>query len=206
MRTLWFGSLRAFVNDARASAALELAIGAVALVSVAALCLDLYSSVEDDTAAARVAATMADYVSRGPDTDGGTLDGAALKHLGTFLHTHELAGSDIVFVVSAARKRPGHSQELLWTDDTLRFGDETRTAALAPGCSRVGGSPTTSAVSLKSLDYVEVIVEVCARRSGVGALIGGSIYRFYVLPARAPEKGLPAPQYTSRAGDEVESA
>ena len=189
---------RTFARGTRASAGIELAIGAIVLVSVAALCFELYSRVEADTAAGRVAATMADYVSRGPDTVGGTLDGKALEHLGAFLHAHELAGADIVFVVSASRVRAGHSHEVLWSDDTLRFGDATATAALAAGCSRAGGIPAAGAVSLSSLDEVQVVVEVCARPGGAGGLIAGDIYRLHVLPVRAPEKGLPAPVHAWR--------
>ena len=130
MRIPWSfatNTLRAFMLDARASAGIELAIGALVLVSVAALCFDLYSRVEADTNAARVAATMADYVSRGPDTDGGKLDGAALKKLGAFLHKHDLGGAaDLVFVVSAFQQPagdPAPAVKVLWTDNKLRFGD-----------------------------------------------------------------------------------
>ena len=72
MRPLRTGALRAFARDTRASAGIELALGAVALLSVAALCFDLYARVEADTVSGRLAATLADYVSRGPDTDAGT--------------------------------------------------------------------------------------------------------------------------------------
>ena len=197
MRVPWSGSLRTFVADTRASAGIELAIGAFVLLGVAALCFDLYSRVEADTAAARVAATMADYVSRGPDTTGGTLDGDALKALGAFLHKHELGTAvDLVLVVSALNL-PAGGAELLWSDNTLRFGDATATASLAAGCTRVGGRPV-SAGSRTNLDKVQVVVEACARRRGAGALFGGTIYRLVVLPARAIEKGLPAPVYAWR--------
>ena len=204
MRISWSGSLRAFVLGTRASAGIELGIGAAALLGVAALCFELYARVESDTAAARVAATMADYVSRGPDTNGGTLDGDALKKLGAFLHAHELGDAvDLVLVVSALHLSEG-GPKVLWSDDTLRFGGATndaavtaRLATLAAGCTRVNGQ-TASAGSLSKLDEVEVVVEACASRRGAGSLIGGTIYRLVVLPARAPEKGLPAPVYAWR--------
>lgn len=113
--------LRAFARGNRASAGVELAIGAAGLLAVAALCIDLYARVEADTGAARAAAAMADYVSRGPDTDDGTLDGSALQALGQFLHTHELhTNADVVFVVSAMRQgagTPPPAVEVLWSDD-----------------------------------------------------------------------------------------
>ena len=197
---------RAFARGTRASAGIELAIGASVLVSVAALCFDIYSRVEADIAAGRVAVTMADYVSRGPDTVGGTLDGRALKDLGAFLHEHEVgAGADLVFVVSAVRYPEGGGSEVLWSDDTLRFGDAAVTAALAAGCTRVEDRPA-SAWSPGNLDEVEVIVEVCVRPGGVGALVAGDIYRHYVLPVRAPEKGLPAPVHAWRTGGSAGAA
>ena len=205
MRMPRSGSLRAFVLDTRASAGLELGIGAMVLLGVAALCFNFYTRVEADTVAARVAATMADYVSHGPDTDGGTLDGKALKSLGAFLHAHELAGTDLVLIVSAVHYAESGIGAVLWSDDTLRFGDETVTAALAAGCTRVADRPA-SAGSLSNLDKVEVIVEVCARPGGVAAVFAGDIYRLHVLPARAPEKGLPAPVHAWRTGGAVARA
>ena len=210
MRIPWSGPLRAFVLGTRASAGLELAIGASVLVSVAALCFDLYSRVEADTAAARVAATMADYVSRGPDTDGGTLDGKALKDLGEFLYAHELNGAAAVFVVSALDWSEVGSSRLLWSDDTVRFGDATVTAALVAGCTRVSERARGGSGSLNRLDEVVVVVELCVRPSGAGSLTGrfvsGDIYRYHMLPVRAPEKGLPAPVHAWRVAGAVARA
>ena len=139
---------------------------------------------------------MADYVSRGPDTHEGTLDGAALKSLGAFLHEHELGtATDLVFVVSAVNIE-NLAPELLWSDDTLRFGDTAVTAELAAGCTRFKN--LTSAESSSNLVEAKVYVEVCARRAG--SLFGGDIYRVHVLPVRAPGQGLPAPVHARRSG------
>ena len=137
MRMPWSGSLRAFVLEPRASAGLELGIGAAVLLGVAALCFDLYSRVEADTAASRVAATMADYVSRGPDTEGGALDRSALKKLGKFLRDHELDDADDMVIVISALYRIGARGEVrvVWSD-TLHFGNRKVTRKLAPACSR----------------------------------------------------------------------
>ena len=56
--------LHGFARDPRGSASIELAIGSVVLISAAALSFDLYSRIKADTAVARMAITMADYVSR----------------------------------------------------------------------------------------------------------------------------------------------
>ena len=208
----WPGSLRAFVLDTRASAGLELAIGAFVLVSVAALCFDLYSRVEADTAAARVAATMADYVSRGPDTDGGTLDGKALKDLGEFLHAHELNGAaDVVFVVSAFKQpagSPAPAVKVLWSDNKLRFGDGADDTFAGHCSSRfvdTSASPPSAKLPLPAgftmgAGEVAVVVELCARPGGAAASLAGDIYRHHVLPVRAPEKAFPAPVHARRSG------
>ncbi|MYF30519.1 MAG: hypothetical protein F4169_17055 [Gammaproteobacteria bacterium] len=207
MRIPWSfatNTLRAFALDTRASAGIELAIGAVVLVSVAALCFDLYTRVEADTAAARVAATMADYVSRGPDTEGDALDRSALKSLGQFLREHSLGASDAVLVVSALRRDPGTARravKVLWSD-ILHFGRKKVTRKLAPGCSRfVQTSKKGRARPAKPLPgrftlaagEVVAVVELCARPGGAAARLAGDIYRHHVLPVREPEKAFPAP-------------
>ena len=203
MRILRSGPLRAFVLDTRASAGLELAIGAFVLVSVAALCFELYARVEADTAAARVAATMADYVSRGPDSDGGTLDRSALKDLGKFLRKHALDDAgDFVLVVSALRRDAGARKvEALWSD-TLHFGKRKITRELAPECPRFvrmnkkgkarPAKPLPGKFTLAAGEVVAV-VELCARPGGAAGSLAGDIYRHHVLPVRAPEKAFPAP-------------
>lgn len=193
--------LRAFVPDTRASAGIELGLGAVVLLAVAALCFDLYARVEADTAAARVAATVADYVSRGPDTDGDALDRAALKALGKFLHAHELPG-DFVLVVSAlGRGTAKRAVKALWTD-ALHFGTRKVTRTLAPDCSRfVRTNKKGKARAAKPLPgkftlaagEVAVVVELCARPGGAAGSFAGDLYRLHVLPVRAPEKAFPAP-------------
>ena len=202
MRILRSGPLRAFALDTRASAGLELAIGAVVLLGVAALCFDLYTRVEADTAAARVAATMADYVSRGPDTEGGTLDGKALRKLGKFLRAHELGDADLVLVVSALGRSAGkRAAKALWSD-TLHFGKREVTRALAKRCSRFvettkkgKARPAKPLPGKFTLDAGEVVavVELCARPGGAAGSLAGDIYRHHVLPVREPEKAFPAP-------------
>ena len=197
-------TLRAFARGSRAVAGLELAIGAPVMLAVATLCFDLYSRVEADRAGARIAATMADYVSRGPDTVGGTLDGGALKKLGEFLWKRELgAPAALVYVVTAVHQpagNPAPAAKVLWSDDdNLRFGDSTTTAELAGGCSRhVEENSGQTTVDLPTgfkmaAGEVTVIVEVCARltRPGVGAVSSlaiGDLYRLHALPARSLER------------------
>ena len=213
MRLSRSGALRAFVLDARASAGIELGFGAVALLGVAALCFDLYSRVETDTAAARVAATMADYVSRGADAEGDAPDGASLKSIGAFLNAHEL-GTAFVFVISAFKQpagSPAPAAKVLWSDDSLRFGNATVTAALAGRCARfvadTAGTTTASLPDGFTLDTgeVAVAVELCARPTGAGWLTGrfmsGDIYRHHVLPVRAPERAFPAPVHARLGAD-----
>ena len=214
LRDAFGAALRAFARDTRAAAGLELALGcALALLPVAYACFDLYSRVEADTIGARLAVTMADYVSRGPDTDGGELDGDALKALGKFLHEYELnAPADLVFVITVLRKPSGTTDppvKVLWSDDTIRFGDETVTAELAGQCPQYvensGGQKTAKdrADFKMAAGEALVIVEVCARLTREGSLTGrfvtGDVYRLHILPLRTPEEDVPSPTYTTAA-------
>ena len=207
-------ALRRFARETRAAAGLELALGcALALLPVSYACFDLYSRVDADTASARVAATMADYVSRGPEPDKDrldgnalkkpgedTLDGNALKKLGEFLWKHELgAPAALVYVVTALRQpagTPAPAVKVLWYDaKNLHFGDATAATELADDCSRFveesGGQKSADLPDgfTMAAGEVTVVVEVCARLTGFGALANlaiGDVYRLHVLPARSP--------------------
>ena len=213
LRDAFGAAFRAFARDTRAAAGLELALGcALALLPVAYACFDLYSRVEADTIGARLAVTMADYVSRGPDTADGKLDGDALKALGKFLYEHELnAPADLVFVITVLRKPSGTTDpvKVLWSDDTIRFGDKTVTAELAGQCpqyvEKSGGQNTAKdrADFKMAAGEALVIVEVCARLTREGSLTGrfvtGDVYRLHILPLRTPKEDLPSPTYTTAA-------
>ena len=191
--------LHAFARGTRAAAGIELAIGSVAMLAVAAAGFDLYNRVEADTVGAQLAATMADYVSRGPDEGETTLDGDALKALGAFLHERVLGvPADVVFVVSALRQGTS-AVEVLWSD-TLRFGDDAANLAcpsqfVAKDANNndVAQLPSglTSADFTMAADEVLVAAEVCLRLTREGALSGlviGPVYRHHVLSARDPAR------------------
>ena len=221
LRDAFGGALRAFARDTRAAAGIELAMGAVVLVTVAALSFDLYSRVEADTVGAQLAATMADYVSRGPGEGETTLDGKAMKSLGAFLHEHVLGvPADLVFIVSALKQPAGDSKpvKVLWSDTTnLRFGDGANDPANDLACTSqfVGKDANDATKSIAKLppdiskaeftmgaNEVLVVAEVCMRlvREGtVSDFVVGPVYRHHVLPARAPGR-FPetAPGYAQR--------
>ena len=198
-----FAALTSFVRERRGSAAIEIALGAVALIGVSAVCFDLYSRVSADTAVSRMAATMADYVSR--DT---APDGAELAALGAFLQERELGvPADLAYVITALRQPAGHplpAVEVLWSDDSIRVGNATTTAALAGGCARRvtkdananlhAALPATFAMAAGE---VLVIAEACARLTREGSLTGrfvaGDIYRLYAVPVRDPNNPPAAP-------------
>ena len=183
--------------------AIEIALGAVALIGVSAACFDLYSRVNADTAVSRMAATMADYVSR--DT---APDGAELAALGAFLHEHELGvPADLAYVITALRQPAGNplpAVEVLWSDNSIRIGDATTTAALAAGCTRRvteddqanlhAALPATFAMAAGE---ALVIAEACARLTREGSLTGrfvaGDIYRIHAVPVRDPSNPPSAP-------------
>ena len=197
--------LRAFVSGNRGSAAIELALGAVVLLSAAALCFDLYSRIRADTASGRLASVMADYVSR--DTEP---DGDELKALGKVLYTHELRlPANLVYAITAFRRPPGdppQSEAVLWSDASIRFGDETATEAIAGDCPRYvadgGGSGLPGGFAMAEGEVL-IVVEVCAQltREGslVGRFIGGEIYRLHAVPQRDPGTPASKPVYSEAA-------
>ena len=197
--------VRAFAREERGSASIELAIGAVVLLAISALCFDLYSRVKADTAGLRMAVTVADYLSRDANPDGDEL-----RALAAFLHTHELgAPADLVYVLSALRQpsgTPPPAIEVLWSDDTIRFGEETRTDEIAAGCAHyvdengVGTLPESFKSGMEAGEVL-IVAEVCTRLRREGSLTGrfiaGDIYGFHAVPARDPSEPPAAPLYTS---------
>ena len=184
--------LSRLARDERGSAALELGIGAVVVFAVAAVAFDLYSLVNADTAAARVAATMADYVSRETEPDGDEL-----KALGQFLYEQELSvPAAMVYVVSAVHEPAGRDPAVtLWSDDTVRLGDDEETEALVQECKSRGQAGWQTALLGSGTDRltlaedeVVIVVEVCTKLLLQGRLtsrtITGNIYRLHALPAR----------------------
>ena len=186
--------LRAFARSSRGGAPIELALGSVVMLSSVVLCFDLYSRIEADTSITRMAATMADYVSRETAPDG-----AEMNALGQFLHDHELhVPADVVYVVTALHQPSGVPRpdvDVLWSDDTIRIGDPAVTAQLAAGCARHvddGGAAVLPDDFTMSDDEIVVIAEVCARLTREGSMTGkfiaGDIYRLHALPARDPDQ------------------
>ena len=179
-------AVRAFVRGSRGAAAISLALGVAALISTALLGFDLYSRIKAGATAGRMAATMADYVSREAAPEGAQLDALA-----RFLRERELAlPADVVYVISAIREPAGADPATVAWADTIRLGDAVKTGEIAGSCGRFGaegGAAALPAGFTMSADEVVVIVEVCARlrREGsfTGRLITGDVYRLYALPA-----------------------
>ncbi|MDE0172379.1 MAG: hypothetical protein OYH76_05590 [Defluviicoccus sp.] len=197
---------RTFARDTRGGAAIELALGAVVLISICAICFDLYSRVRADTASARLASTMADYVSRETEPDGDDL-----RALGKFLYTQELkVPANLVYAITAFRRPPGDPPEpveVLWSDASIRFGDETVTGTIAGGCARhatADGKPALPGGFDMAAGEVLIVVEVCARLTREGSLVGrfiaGEIYRLHAVPAREPDTPPSPPAYERTEG------
>ena len=197
--------LSRFARDGRASAGIELGIGAVAVLAITALALDVYSLVGARTASAHIATTMADYVSieTAPDGD-------QMAALGQYLYEKEFeAPAELVFLISAVQQPPGDDAAAvaLWENDKIRIGEAEQTAALAQECKLRGqqgwrlsllGQGDDRSIVLAPNDVV-VVVEVCAKLLRQGMLtsrfVTGNIYRLHALPARDPEQPPAQPVY-----------
>lgn len=194
-----------FARDRRGAAGIELALWTGVLLTIAALCFDLYSLVRVDAGVGRNAVTMAEYVSRETEPDGDQM-----AALGRFLHRQEFgAPVDAVYVISAVRVRSGESPaEVIWTDDTIRLGDPATAEVLAEACARRAERGWRPWVLGESDDAgvaagrVAIVVEVCARPSREGLLASHlaarDIYDLHITPARDPDRE-PAPPARSVA-------
>ena len=194
--------LTSFVRDVRGVAAIELALGTAMLISAAALSFDLYSLMKAATASARVAVTMADYVSR--DT---APNGDDLIDLASFLHANEIrVPSNMVVVLSAFHQPPGDDPlpavEMLWPDNKIWVGDR---AESPDPCTQFGNGANAGLPDAFKMAQgaVLIVAEVCVRltREGslTGKLVAGDIYRLFAIPARNTGLTPVAPQYNTLA-------
>ena len=187
--------LASFFRDTRGSA-IELGIGTVVVIAISMLSFDLYSRINSQTAALRIAATMADYVSRDEAPDLGRM-----RSVGQFLHDHELqAPGALVFVVSAFhRPTAADPIQLLWRNDSIRIGEAATTqdiAANCPGQVDSEGNPDLAAGFTMDTGETLIVVEACirlwAQGSFTGTFAGGDIYGLYAVPSRAVKAAAPA--------------
>ena len=189
--------LATFVRDVRGVAGLEIALATAMLMSAAAVSFDLYSRMKAATASARVAVTMADYVSR--DT---APNGDDLFDLASFLHAHEIGvPSNMVIVLSAFHQPsgdPAPAVEILWSDDTIRVDDPP--ASLLQNCAQFDDDGNASLPDDFAMPQgaVLIVAEVCVRltRSLSGKLVAGDIYRLFAIPARNTQQRPDRPAYT----------
>ena len=194
-------SLRRLTQERRASAGIELAIGAFALMTIAWLVFDVISLARASTAGARVAATMADYVSRESAPDGNEME-----ELGTFLHEREFRmPSALVYVISAVGKQEGDDRvKKIWPkgDVIIRSQDTETTEDLLETCQQQSALPAAvlgdnPEITLSDND-VMIVVEVCVemlREGRLSEFVSGTLYRIHAMPARgsggAPEEPTP---------------
>ena len=202
---------RRLAREQRASVGIELAIAAFALTTIAGAAFDVISLARASTAGARVAATMADYVSRESEPDGDEMD-----ELGAFLHEREFRNpSALVYVISAVRKSAGdNSYPYVWPDEPddgnfiIRSGDSETTTDLLARCQTQGTWRTAlsgdDAVTLEDNDVV-IVVEVCVKMLREGMLtekFSGILYRIHAMPARG-SGGAPAAPTRSSTSEEA---
>ena len=201
---------RRLARERRASVGIELAIAALALTTIAGAAFDVISLARASTAGARVAATMADYVSRESEPDGDEMD-----ELGAFLHEREFRNpSALVYVISAVRKSAGDNFYLnIWPDMEkfiIRSGDSETTTDLLARCQTQGTWRTAlsgddAVITLQDNDVV-IVVEVCVKMLREGMLtekFSGILYRIHAMPARGSGG---APEAPTRSSTSEEAA
>lgn len=198
------GAARAFVRRTDGGATLELAFGAVALLAIASVAFDLYTRIETDSAGARMAAAMADYVSRETAPDGDQM-----VALGTFLRERETGDRvDLVYTVTSISQAAGDPLPPPAVDwvDTIRLGTATATDALARVCGTFGAAGAAAVLpqgfAMAASDAL-VVAEVCmklrASKTLTRLFAAGNIRRLHALPVRHDGTPLPAPAYAPAA-------
>ena len=193
-------TIRSFVRGRSGSALIELGLAAFVMIVVFMVIFDVYAMVKSRSASGRLAVILSDFVARETGSDYGD----QLDALSQYLYEQELGSSvDVVYVISVVQKPTGNDAAVVWTDDTMRFGDSTRTASLADECEALGTVGwktmlvgTDATVPLADGDAV-VVAEVCAQLLGAGFLTSsvftGNTYRVHVTPFRTPSQIPPSP-------------
>lgn len=191
---------RSFIRGRSGSALIELGLAALVMIVVLMVVFDVYAMVKSRSASGRLAVILSDFVARETGSDYGD----QLDALGEYLYEQELGSSvDVVFVISVIQKQPGNDAQIVWTDDTMRFGDSRRTDSLAQECAGLSavGWETMLVGSDATVPLVDgeavVVAEVCAQLLGAGFLTSsiftGNTYRVHVTPFRRPDQVPPSP-------------
>ena len=179
------------------SAAIEAAVSVAALVLLATLSYDLNARIANLAASARIAATMAHFLSHeaAPQL-------SELQQLAASVGEHEArAPADAAIILSAMEQEPGKTEPtVLWNERRVYIGDAARAQALANECYGMvtnNGAANLQASFMPMPDgEVIVISEICMKltREGslTGRLVGDKIYRVATLAMR-DQKVVPAP-------------
>ena len=163
----------------RGAAALECAMGTVALVTASLLVFDLYRLSDSQATAVNSAVTVADYTSR--ET---ALDSDYIRDLEQFLYNNQIAPSNAAFVVSAVEQQD-EGPQVVWLKRNL-FGSNAASDTGLANCGKIGsanGPATLPAEFTMSADEVIIVAEVCVRQDDE------LLYQHHILPTR--EDGVP---------------
>lgn len=187
-------SLKHYLRDRRGVAALESVLGAVVMVGVSALALDLYRLADTSTTLMHTAISLADTVSREEQaaTEAElrqTMD-AFVQGLSELLHGEQFPTANANFVVSAVYQRPGTPQlEALWTKEVVLLGpNQTRLTSCKSANQtneiriNANANPITLPPGFTLTDSEIVIVaEVCVEQTSTA--FPEPVYAYYIMPS-----------------------
>ena len=169
-------TLAAFISNRRGAAALECALGMVAMVSAWSLFFDLYQRADSQGVLLHTASTFADYASRDE-----TVQAESLDDLAAFLHAQQFPAAKASFVATAISKdKDSKNPSALWTRTVTINPDDTDTTPL-PTCSRVNGKNSVVLPSVFTMSNGETIIvaEVCTGADD------NATYAHYIVPTRS---------------------
>ena len=169
-------TVAAFIRNRRGAAALECALGLVAMVSAWTLLFDLYQRADSQGVLLHTAAAFADYASRDDK-----VKAESLADLAAFLHAQQFPTAKASFVATAITKAAAKTQpNALWTKTIAINPDPTDTTPL-PACSRVNGKNSVVLPSVFTMSNGETIIvaEVCTGADD------NATYAHYIVPTRS---------------------
>ena len=164
-----------FIRNERGVAALESALGVVALITASVLAFNLYRWVTAQPVGLNTAVTVAEYVSL--ETQPAATQ---IEALAKFLHKEFFPQADTAFVVTAVKGQTAPQKPTMLWSKVIAVGPNAAADTGLASCSQVAGENNTAtppeALKLE-VDEIIIVAEVCVEQA--------ERYYHYILPTRS---------------------
>ncbi len=166
-----------FIRNERGAAALESALGAVALITVSVLAFELYVRATAPPVGLNTAVTVAEYVSLEAQPAA-----TQIEALAKFLHREFFPQAATVFVVTAVEGQTAPQKPTMLWNKVIAVGPNAAADTGLASCSQVAGENNTAtppeALKLED-DEIVIVAEVCVKQAD-------EVARYHhILPTRS---------------------